>query len=559
MKEILSLLSKVYNPQQIDFLKEEIQILISKYHPISQKDDFSLTEKDVVLISYGDTVYSEGESKLQTLNTLLLKHLKEVISIVHILPFYPSSSDDGFAVIDYYKVDPNLGTWDDIEIISKDFRLLFDAVVNHSSKECNWFKKFLADEENYKDYYVEMDEPTNYRNVIRPRTTPLSHTYKSRNIKKEVWTTFSEDQVDFNFKNPQVFIQFLDLLLFYISKGAQIIRLDAVGFIWKEKDTTCMHLPQVHLLIKALRKVTEEMQFSTMFLSETNVPHHENISYFGNGNEAHMVYNFPLPPLLAYSLLSGNTKKLVDWAQTLGLQVSNVCFFNFLASHDGIGLRPVKHILNSEELDFILNSAKANGGEISYKVNPDGRQSPYEVNCNYFSLLKGPEQDESLGIRRIILAHAILLAIPGLPAIYFHSMFGSENDLDGMKQSGINRRINRQKLEYDNLTALLNDPKNRQTKILYSLKQMIQIRKSEPAFNPYNPVRFGRPGKGIFCIERTSKDGKSKIQSYYNFSNKTVQIQLNRSETSKDLFSNNYCHDLLELNPLGFKWLKMTQ
>ena len=557
MEEITNLLLKVYDLDQVRFIKNELQNLIEKYAPIIKNDKLSLTEKDVVLITYGSQVYKKDETNLQTLNKLLTEQLKEEISIVHLLPFYPFCSDDGFSVIDYYSVNPDLGNWDDIISISRNFKLLFDAVINHTSRYCEWFKKFMNNEDYYKNYYIEIDDPAEYSNVVRPRTTPLIHSFESNGIRKTVWTTFSENQVDLNFKEPKVFLQVMDILLFYISKGAHIIRLDAVGFLWKEKNTASIHLPQTHALIKVMRKVIEQIPSSAMLLSETNVPHNENISYFGNGNEAHMVYNFTLPPLLAYSILSGNTKKFTEWAQTLETPYSNVCYFNFLASHDGIGLRPVDHILNEEELNIVIDSAKANGGQVSYKLNPDGKQSPYEVNCNYFSLLKGPEKDEELGIQRIILAHAVLLTMPGLPAIYFHSMFGSENDVKGMNESGINRRINRQRLEYNDLMRVLTASDSRQARILNNLKKLIRIKKNEPAFNPYNPFRVERPGKGIFSLTRISSNGMSEVKSFYNLGTEKITLPLEYPETKTDLINGNSYKNRLELNPLDFVWLKI--
>ncbi len=557
MKKIIALLSQIYSPNEVSFIEERINKLLEKYSGIKKKANFVLTEKDVILITYGDQVYKKNEIKLKTLNKLLLSLLKEEISIVHILPFYPFCSDDGFSVVDYYTVDSTLGEWKDIEALSKNFNLLFDAVINHSSQYCSWFKRYLNNEKEYKNYYVEVEDLEPYQNVIRPRLSPLSHKFKTKNGDiKNIWTTFSKDQVDLNFKNPKVFLRILDLLIFYISKGAQIIRLDAVGFLWKEENTTCIHLPQTHLLIKVMRKVIEKLPSSAMLLSETNVPHIENISYFGNGDEAHMVYNFTLPPLLAYSILSGDAGKLSNWVKTLKLSFTKVCYFNFLASHDGIGLRPVDRILNKVELDKLIVSAKANGGVVSYKSNSSGEQSPYEINCNYYSLLKGIEKNEELGIHRTIIAHAILLSMPGLPAIYFHSMFGLENDIEGMEQSGINRRINREKINVDYLTSLLNKPNSRQVKIFNLLKKLIKIRKTDSAFNPYAPFKVKQVAEGIFNLIRISIDGKSEVRTFYNLSNKKIQIPLNCSKKKVDLLSGNSFRDMLELNPLEFVWLK---
>ncbi len=558
MEKILSLLAKIYPPNEVEFLATAIKQLMLKYQKFaSNASTYALSEKDLALISYGDSFFAAGEKNLRTLHKTLLANLKDEVSILHILPFFPYSSDDGFSIIDYYAVDPKLGEWQDVTAISADFKLMFDAVINHSSRQCEWFSGFLREDTAFQGYYIEMDDLSAYPNVVRPRTSPLSHTYTSGDYRKEVWTTFSEDQVDLNFKNPRVFLQILDVLLFYITKGASVIRLDAVGFLWKEKNSTCIHLPQTHLIIRAFRKIIEALFPGTLLITETNVPHQENISYFGDGNEAHMVYNFTLPPLLAYSLLSGKTEKLLNWANTLELPCPNVCFFNFLASHDGIGLRPVESILDRAEIGQLLAAAVANGGAVSYKANPDGSDSPYEINSNYFSLLKGEAADEMLGIKRMLLAHAILLTMPGLPAIYLHSMFGSENDLPGMKESGIKRRINREKLQYENLTDLLSRPDTRQSIILNSLKEMARARQTEAAFNPYSAAKFGRPAAGVFSIERISADGESRVYGLFNFRNESVQVSFKDAVKKQDLLSKDVDREAVVLAPMAFKWYKI--
>ena len=554
MKEIEKLLLQVYSPTQVSLLVDGITDLYEKYSNIN-KSNINLSEKDVVLITYGDQLSCDNESKLKTLNKLLIENLKDEISIVHILPFYPYSSDDGFSVIDYYSVNEEIGNWEDIKNLSNNFKLIFDAVINHSSQHCKWFKEFLNENEDFKDFYVELENNKRYTNVTRPRTSPLSHSYKSKFGFKEIWTTFSEDQVDLNYKNPKLLLQIIDLLMFYISKGANIIRLDAVGFIWKEEDTECIHLPQAHLIIKAIRNIIDKLQTSTLLLSETNVPHEENISYFGNGDEAHMVYNFALPPLVAYSLLSGNTKQFIQWAKTLKLKEDNICYYNFLASHDGIGLRPVDDILTTSETQIIINAAEANGGKISYKQNPDGNKSPYEINCNFLSLLKGNEKDEALGIKRIILAHAILLAMPGLPAIYFHSIFGSENFLSGMLESGINRRINREKFTYNYLSDILSNSESREMQVLSSIKKLIQIRRNEELFNPYNNFEIQDSENGTFIIKRTSNKSDLQITAIFNLSDSKKRVDLSESNY-KNIFNGDLYHSSVELSSLDFVFLK---
>lgn len=555
MEKIKQLLNGLYSLGEIEYILKGIEALWEKYSSIIRKPDYKLTEEDVVLITYGDQLYRKGEDKLQTLKLALDSYLTDQVSIVHILPFYPFTSDDGFSITDYYAVDPGLGNWDEIEKLSKDFKLLFDAVINHNSSESDWFKGFLNGDESFKEYYVEEDSLAGFSEVVRPRTSPLIHTFQGKERAFNVWTTFSRDQVDLNYKNPRVLLHILDLLLFYVSKGASIIRLDAVGFLWKEKNTTCIHLEQTHKIIKLTRQVIGHLNPSVMLLTETNVPHKDNISYFGDGNEAHMVYNFTLPPLLAFSLLNQTTEKLQKWISELIVPYNNVCYFNFLASHDGVGVMPVHNILNDAELDVLINSAKANGGKVSYKSIGEGKEVPYEINCNYLSLLFGPQNDEALGMKRSLLAHAILLTMPGLPAIYFHSIFGSVNDIEGLKASGQNRRINREKFNYDQWTTLLDDPTSRQAIILDKIKSLIDLRKIEKAFDPYGSFEVLDTPNGVLGICRTCDPQNESVYGYFNITQEPMEMPLSGSGWL-DIVTKTSFSAILTLNPLSFVWLK---
>lgn len=527
LSRIQSLLSQVYPEAEVVFLLDQIPTVVDRYRSMIQLTEHSMSEKDVVLITYGDQVQREGEFPLRTLQRFLDEQTEGLINSVHILPFYPYSSDDGFSVVDYYAVHPEWGTWDTIGDLATTYRLMFDGVINHISQESDWFKGFLARDPQYVDYFIEDDPNKDYSQVVRPRVLPLLHDYTDVNGQtRYVWTTFSRDQVDLNYRNPKVFLQVLDLLLFYASKGAKLVRLDAIGFMWKEDDSTCIHLPQTHKLIKAMRAVLAELVPDLIFITETNVPHLENISYFGNGyDEAQMVYNFTLPPLLAYSLLYGSGEKFTAWAQSLELPSEEVCFFNFTASHDGVGLRPVSGILNQEEIGILLQSAEANGGRVSYKTDADGGQSPYEINCNYLSLLCGSEQDLELGVARMVLSQAVMLGFPGLPAVYFHSLVGSRNDIEGMERSGQNRRINREKLNYDQLLAALTEDQVRH-EIWPALKRLLTVRQHSTAFHPFGPFQFHDLSPSLIVIQRFSPDRQEEVWLLFNLTPSTQEVHL---------------------------------
>ena len=489
---------------------------------IRQPVDSGLSERDCMLITYGDQVQEPGKPHLKTLNDFCLKHLSGLISSIHILPFYPWSSDDGFSVKDYRAIDPTLGDWPDVENMGKSFRLMFDAVINHASVQGAWFQAFLHDEAPYKDYFMTVVGDPDLSRVIRPRALPLLTEFQTPSGPRRVWTTFSADQVDLDFHNPDVLLEIIDILLGYAARGAQFIRLDAIAFLWKEPGTTCLHLPQTHDVVRLLRAVLEETAPHVRIITETNVPHADNISYFGNGtNEAHLVYNFALPPLVLHTLRTGDATALSNWASTLSLPSDKTTFFNFLASHDGIGLNPVRGILSKEEIDSLVQQTLDHGGLISYKDNPDGTRSPYEMNINYFDALSNPDGDEPLNdhVDRFMASQSIMLSLKGMPGIYFHSLFGSRGWKAGVQLTGRNRTINRQKLEWNALEYELSNLSFLPAQVFSRYTERIHRRASSPAFNPFGCQEVLDHGKGIFAIKRTSPDGEHSVICLQNVTN----------------------------------------
>ncbi len=438
---------------------QRIMTLIAGTHfpPAYPSPYFS--ERTVTLITYGDTLSEASQPPLITLHRFLNEYLKDSIDTVHILPFYPYSSDDGFSVIDYCTVNPALGTWDHIVGLSADYRLMFDAVINHISAQSEWFRRFLADDPGYQQLFITESPETNLSKVTRPRTSPLLTPFvKAGGQTVYVWTTFSADQVDLDYREPETLLMILVVLLLYLEKGAQVLRLDAIAYLWKQVGTICIHLPETHAVVQLFRAVLDEIAPHAILITETNVPHQENISYFGDGqNEAQLVYNFTLPPLLLHTLLSGNAVKLRDWVNSLPALPEGDAFFNFTASHDGIGVRPVEGILTPGEIQALMDAVIARGGQISYKANPDGSRSPYELNITYVDAVAAPELPEPIRVACFILSQAIMLTLAGIPGIYIHSLLGSHNDVEGMRASGHNRRINRAKLNVRDVEHQLGD------------------------------------------------------------------------------------------------------
>lgn len=559
-------LHKLYPPEIADRAVDSIIDLIFKYKSRIKSNEYKLSEKDVILITYGDQVNKDYEPSLQTLKGFMDKHLKGVINSMHILPFYPYSSDDGFSVVNYGAVDPKMGSWKEIEQISGDYRLMVDGVINHISQFSDWFKAYLAGDAYFQDFFIDVDPSIDLSKVVRPRALPLLSEFTDDEGKiRHIWTTFSKDQVDLNYKSHRVLRNVLDALFYYVEKGATLIRLDAIAFIWKEIGTECVHLEQTHELIQLMREVLHEVAPEVIIITETNVPHHENVSYFGSGDdEAQMVYNFALPPLLLHSVLTGDTKTLMQWAKTLTLPSDKVCFFNFTASHDGIGLRPIKGILTDEETQHLGNTVKSHGGLVSYKTDADGTESPYELNCSYIDALTHPDDSEELRYKRMLLAQGTVLAMPGVPGIYFHSLVGSRNYTDGVKHSGVNRTINREKYHIDWLEKELATQGSLPKKMLASYKRLISIRINEPSFNPFGKFEFLDLGDSIFAVDQHAVSKQERVIAIHNFSDQEVECELpeNISLPLRDLVVSSSITEMLSksftLKPYQMMWLKGT-
>lgn len=492
---------------------------------VADRGGHALTERDALLITYADQVREPGGAPLQTLADFCEAHLRESLSGVHILPFCPSSSDDGFAVMDYFTVDPALGAWEDVARLGRSFDLMFDAVFNHLSAQGDWFQRFQRDEPPFREFFVTVAGHPDLSQVVRPRALPLLTEFPTARGPCQVWTTFSADQVDLNFQNPRVLLAVLKALLFYAAKGARFIRLDAIAFLWKEIGTTCLHRPQAHALVQLMRAVLDEMAPHVLLVTETNVPHADNVSYFGDGkNEAQLVYNFALPPLVLHSLAAGNAAKLTRWAQSLALPSDRVTFFNFLASHDGIGLNPARGILSDAEIDALVRRAVEHGGFISYKEMPDGSPVPYELNINYLDALSNPTQGEpaELAARKFLTAHAILLSLQGVPGIYFHSLFGSHGDRAEATASGIKRRINREKLDRVRLERELGNADSLRARIFGGLKALLRIRRGQGAFHPQAAQRVLAGDERLFAVRRVSLEDKERLVCLHNVSAEAV-------------------------------------
>ncbi len=552
-EKVEKLLKTIYGEDFSPHYQSEIVKLAESWKEKKWSETAPLSEKNVYLITYGDIIKEEGEPTLKTLNKFINEFAKNEITDVHLLPMFPYTSDDGFSVVDYREIHPDLGDWSDIERFSGDYRLMFDFVANHMSKSSKWFQGYLKGEQEYANYFIPREEGFDASNVVRPRTSPLFHEYEGG---KTAWTTFSEDQVDVNFKHFPALLEMTDILLEYAYRGGTSIRLDAIGFMWKESGTTCIHLPQTHAIIQLWREILEELKLNTLLITETNVPHKENISYFGDGeNEAHMVYQFSLPPLVLHTLTTHDASTLTSWAKTIEKVSDSATYFNFLASHDGIGMRPTEGILTEEERAALAKKVLANGGRVSYKSNPDGTESPYELNINYMDALINKDEDisEDAQVQKMLAAHSVLFSVMGVPAVYYHSLLGSENDYEGLESSGINRRINREKFQYDELIAEFETSTRRQ-KVFTGLKKLIRTRQQEPAFSPFAAQLILELGEQVFALVRRNEETGDTVLFVMNASNEMITVDLPFG--GQDLWSSATVDTSVELVPYQFMWIK---
>ncbi|GAB4429327.1 MAG: alpha-amylase family glycosyl hydrolase [Chloroflexi bacterium OHK40] len=478
-----------------------------------------LTQDDVILITYGDQVREPGRPPLQSLSELLDGPFAGIVGGVHILPFYPYTSDDGFSVVDYLAVDPALGAWEDVERLAGSYRLMFDAVVNHVSASSQWFRDFLAGVPGAERRFHIVDPSTDLRAVTRPRTTPLLTPFETPGGTRYVWTTFSADQIDLNYGSPELLLEMTAVLLEYVARGAGLIRLDAIGYLWKEIGTRCIHLPQAHRVVQLWRASLDAVAPGVLLITETNVPHADNISYFGDGtNEAQLVYQFPLAPLVLHAFATGDATRLSGWATGLEPPSPATAFFNFLASHDGIGVVPATGILTADEVAGLCAQVERHGGRVSYKNNPDGSQSPYELNCTWFDALSDPASAEprERQVDRFVCSQAIMLALQGVPGVYVHSLLGSGNNHAGFTETGRARTLNREKWERAELEARLADPARREGAVLRRMADLIRARRREPAFHPAAPQRVLDLGPALFAIERGAPGASGSVLCLHN-------------------------------------------
>ncbi|WP_341936304.1 alpha-amylase family glycosyl hydrolase [Marinimicrobium sp. C2-29] len=563
--KLSGLLGYLYPNNDIDALVEDcLEAIGTRLNTDVVPPEQLWSEKDCLLITYGNSIRTPHQKPLHTLKQFLHRHLQDTFSAVHVLPFFPHSSDGGFAVIDYTKVDAELGDWEDIEALAGEFKFMGDLVINHVSSQSGWFRNYQYGKDPGRDYFVEASPHYDLSMVVRPRTSPLLRTIETTEGVKHVWCTFSHDQVDVDFRNPKVLLEYLRIIGLYLDEGIQWLRLDAVAFLWKEIGTACIHLPQTHEVVKLVRLLMEYKNARAILISETNVPNRENLTYFGNSNEAHLIYNFSFPPLVIHALLSGQGHYLKNWLMSMPPSPVGCAYLNFTASHDGIGLRPAEGLLSDVELETFLAALQWFGGRISSRTDNEGNSKPYEANISLFDAFKGTYKGtDRWQEARLLCSQIIMMSLEGIAAFYIHALFATPNDLDKLEATQHNRSINRTNWLLSELEELLQDPNTPQHRIFHELKRLIQIRCEQPAFHPnatqftlhVQPEVFGfwrqsmQRTQSIFCLNNLSDTPQSISLSNINLISTDSWRDLISGESIDDL------HGTLTLTPYQCVWL----
>ena len=521
-------------------------------------------ETDCLMISYGDSILQQGEKPLHTLKQFLDRYADGYINGVHILPFYPFTSDDGFSVLDYSSVNESLGDWNDIQSIAADYSLMSDLVINHCSARSPWFDNFIKDRDPGRNFFVTASPDDDLSAVVRPRTNPLLREVETVNGTQYVWCTFSHDQVDLNFRNPEVLKQFVSIIRQYLDSGVRLFRLDAVAFLWKQPGTNCLNLEQTHEIVRLLRTLIEHAQDDAIIVTETNIPNRENLAYFGNANEAHWVYNFSLPPLLVNSLITGDCHYLKQWMMSMPPARNGTAYFNFIASHDGIGLRPAEGLLTESEINTLVETMQTFGGRISWRTGDQAQRKPYEINIALFDALQGTTHGpDHWGLQRFLCAHAIMLALEGVPGIYIHSLVGTRNDYQRVENAGHNRAINRHQWQYSELQDRLADANSSEHLVFSGISELLKIRRQQSAFHP-NATQFTlHLGSGLFGFWRQSIDRQQSIFCISNITDKVQTLNLSDinlidNENWVDLISQLPCDGIMQsiaMQPYQTLWI----
>jgi len=426
-------------------------------------------KNEIMLITYPDSL---GRN-LNELNQVLDTHLKDVVKGVHILPFYPSSADRGFAPLTYESVDPDFGTWKDLMKMSDNKILMYDLMLNHISASSEYFQDFLdkKDDSKYKDYFIKYSE---FWPGGAPTAAQVDKIYKRKPrapfIKAEfadgstenIWCTFDTEQIDLDIRTEGTREFIKKSLENLCSKGAKIIRIDAFAYVTKKVDTNCFFIePDTWEILDFVRKIASD--HGAIILPEI----HEHYSIqLKLAEKDYYVYDFALPMLVLHALYSGQKKNLVNW-----LQMAPKKQFTTLDTHDGIGVVDVKDLISDKEIEFTREALYSQGANVKkvYSSEKYNNLDIYQINCTYYSALGNKDQ-------AYLLARAIQFFAPGIPQVYYVGLLAGENDIELLEETKQGRNINRHFYDLEEIEKEVKRP------VVKSLFKLMKFRNSYDVF-----------------------------------------------------------------------------
>ena len=430
----------------------------------------TMLRNQVQLITYPDSL----GGTLKDVSNFVDIYLADAIGGVHVLPFYPSSADRGFAPLTHLEVDPTFGTWDDIKKISKNYDVVADLTVNHLSYESKYFQDYLANgsASPYADMFLEVEKflerheaaLESLNTIYRPRPTLPFSTFKLYDgTTKQIWTTFTNHQIDLDVESAvtrQIMKKFIDHM---VQNGVNLIRLDAVGYTVKRPWTSSFLIPETYDFIRWLQSVTPP---EVELLAEIHHNPAQQLSLLESGT-VDWVYDFSLPFLALHALLSGTGTNLRHWIEKRPDKLITT-----LDTHDGIGVVDVEGLVTEEEIAETLVWVESNGANQALRASGTNAENLdiYQLNSTYYSALG--EDDDAY-----IAARAIQFFIPGIPQVYYVGLLAGRNDYELLTKTNHGRDINRHNYNWPEILQAMD------LKVVQRLLRLMRFRSSHPAFN----------------------------------------------------------------------------
>jgi sucrose phosphorylase len=519
-------------------------------------------QRTALVITYADSIVAPGEKPLQTLKHWLDQHSQGCLTGVHVLPFYPYSSDDGFAVIDYLRVNEHLGDWDDVLALGAKYDLMADLVINHCSGSSEWFSNFLRGEEPGRDYFFTASPEDDLSQVVRPRTSPLL---------REVETSRGcEARLVHFFPRP-------DRPQLPQPRGAETLCRDRSPLPRSRRAD----LPPRRGCVSVEGTGHDQPQPARDARDYPPPAYARGACATGRGTDHGDEHPQPGKPVLlrqrqrsalrlqllpatAAAEHAGHRRLLLPQAvdDEHAAAAAGHRYFNFIASHDGIGLRPAEGLLSDEELQTLISTMRRFGAHVSYRVLQDGENKPYEINIALFDALQGTvDGPDEFGVQRFLCAHTIMLGLEGIPGIYLHSLLGTRNDYERLERTGQNRAINRHQWDREELEERLADPASTHARVFTALRDLLALRQRQMAFHP-NATQFTlHLGNQLFGFWRQSADRRQSIFCVSNISREVQTLQLSdinliQYEDWSDLISGEDCNGpFMQLEPYRTVWI----